>query len=270
MLLTVVGLGPAAIAGRAAAATTKTFPAKQPPYYRGEVPRAQSVAFLPVRIASPVAADPWEPRGSLAELAAELTERLASLHGLHPWKGSERPPDNGAPAVYVGCALDNPVIGDCAQEPREMVFAVTGPSKPWRQAVEQGWSESAGDLLLVPHLTISDHWLQQKSWRGSKEIPLGTGYSQPVAWLTSLDTPVQVLQLGAALVDPEGRVVRAGVEGLLAVRTPFRASVVGLQRILTDDEVTRLRTELRRHDLPGAPLVWEASLDTLVRQMLGR
>jgi len=91
-----------------------------------------------------------------------------------------------------------------------------------------------------------------------------------VPWLTSLDTPVCVLQLEGVLVGPDGKLVRSAVEGVYATRTRFGESVIGLQRVLTDEDVAKVRTALRREDLPGTPLVWEAALDALVRELVRR
>ena len=51
----------------------------------------------------------------------------------------------------------------------------------------------------------------------------------PLTWLTSLDDPVQVLQLTGVLVAPDGRVLRVGAEGVLARRTGMAASMAGAQ-----------------------------------------
>jgi len=88
-------------------------------------------------------------------------------------------------------------------------------------------------------------------------------------WLTSLETPVSVLQLTGALVGRDGRAVRIGAEGLLAKRTGLVASAFGLQALLSDEDVQQLRTT-RRDDLAGRPLVWQAALRSLVAELTGR
>jgi hypothetical protein len=86
-------------------------------------------------------------------------------------------------------------------------------------------------------------------------------------WLTSLETPVAVLQLTGALVGRDGRAIRIGAEGLIARRTGLRFSAVGAQELITDDDVHRLRAA-RRESMAGAPLVWQVGLRTLVASLL--
>lgn len=250
----------------AQAGTVRTDPAGAPPYYRGRAPPASTIAWLPVGVAD---GPEWSPAGALQVLARDLTARLARLESLVPAlpEGSA-PPPAGAPSAYVGCAR-SAATGDCDIEAPDMVFEIHGPSKAWRKWAAGALERRGADLLLVPTLQVADHWVAQSNLRGAKEVRLGTGYSQAVPWLTSLDTPAQVVQLGAVLVGRDGRVVRSGVEGIAAVRTEFAASVVGAQRILGEPDVERIRSALRRDDLPGTPLSWDAALDVLVRTLTG-
>ena len=96
-----------------------------------------------------------------------------------------------------------------------------------------------------------------------------TGYSVDVPWLTSLETPVSVLQVTGARVGRDGRAQRIGAEGLLARRTSLPISALGAQAMISDAEVEQARTA-RREDLPGQPLVWQVALRELVRGLIGR
>jgi hypothetical protein len=262
----VAAVGPA---GLTPASTTRAYPAGAPPYYRGEAPVPGPVAWVAVQIIEMGGTpEDWLPMEELARLADDLNGRLANRSDLRAAAPQAAMPAAGAPEVYLGCSLVGDASGECDQEDAAMVLAVTGPSKAWKQWAAATLADSSADYLLVPTLSVADHWLRQKNLKGSKEIRLGTGYSQPLPWLTALDTPIQVLQVGAVLVDGEGKVTRAGVEGILAVRTELRASVVGAQRMVSGADIERARTAERRDDLPAAPLVWEAALDALVEQMV--
>jgi hypothetical protein len=103
---------------------------------------------------------------------------------------------------------------------------------------------------------------------GTKEVELGTDHTVQLPWLTSLEAPVSVLQLTGALVGPDGKAKRIGAEGLLARRTSLGLSSIGAQELITDAEVEALLTA-RREDLPGAPLVWETALRSLVAGLTG-
>jgi hypothetical protein len=99
----------------------------------------------------------------------------------------------------------------------------------------------------------------------------------PVAWLNDLESTVGVLMLSGALYRRDGRLVRAGSEGIIAGRPSFWQSVLaktitgGRGRITTigdADDPNVVLTEHRRIDLPGEPLAWEVALDNLLRQLL--
>lgn len=254
--------------GAAASTTTSTRPAKQPPFYRGEAPAVNGAGRLPVALSLPPGTPAsWLPVPALERLATEMDawlegrqpDSLLVLEGLSQ-KAAQ-------PAVYLGCALD--ITDECSQEERSNVLAVTSADKRWRQALAPAARGAGVEHVLVVNLQLAPHWIRQKGLKGAKQIPLGTGHAQELPWLTSLDTPVWVLQVTGAVVDAEGQMLRSGAEGIWALRTPFRASALGAQKLVTDEDVEHLRTELRRDDLAGAPLGWQAALGELVRQLLG-
>ncbi|HUF25706.1 MAG TPA: hypothetical protein VMM18_01895 [Gemmatimonadaceae bacterium] len=146
-------------------------------------------------------------------------------------------------------------------------FAGAGPpagSPPALPGIPLG---QPGSAILIT-LEVGQYWTRQVSWRGDKQVELGTGYVQDVPWLTSLDAPVQVLQLTGVRIDRDGLAIRIGAEGLLARRTNLVLSGFGVQSLLSEDDVARVRT-MRREDLPGAPLVWQVALRTLVGELSG-
>jgi hypothetical protein len=100
-------------------------------------------------------------------------------------------------------------------------------------------------------------------------VELGTSYVAGLPWLTSLETPVSVLQLTGALVDTSGRALRIGAEGILPVRTRLAISALGAQELLRDEHVEAARS-LRRADLPEQPLAWQVAIANVVSQLTGR
>jgi len=125
------------------------------------------------------------------------------------------------------------------------------------------------ERALVVTLEVGQYLPRQKGWRGDKIVELGTGHVAELPWLTSLETPVVVLQLTGVVTDREGRAVRIGAEGILAKRTRLGISAIGGQELLTDEDVARART-LRRDDLPGRPLAWQVAMRELVSRLTGR
>jgi hypothetical protein len=243
----------------------------RPPYYDGKRPPGSGpVAHLaPAFRDEPASLDPT-PKSSPA-LAAALDSVRVELDRLgltRPMGALEKP--GGAPDVRFGVrrggtGADGVPLAPTeidTREPRRMTFEVTGPGRTWKEQV----TRAAGDTvraILVVQLGFDEYWVRQTSWKGSKSIEVGTGRAMPVAWLTSLDDPVQVLQLTGALVTPAGKVLRVGAEGLLARRTGMTASVLGAQEILTEADLETLREP----EADGSPR-WRAALRDLVKGLL--
>lgn len=245
---------------------------EHPPYYAGEDVAADAVAHLPVAY-QPGAAQPaiFDPSAAadapVARLLSEMTQYLATL----PAAGPELAPLAGTPPdVIFGCVTD--ALGDCAEADdaetmgrggEEHRLAVGNPSPEWRAALGPALAAAGAEGLIVVTLEVGQYRLRQRGLRGSKVVELGTDHEASLPWLTSLETPVSVLQLTAVHVGPDGKARRIGAEGIVAVRTPLLASAVGAQRLVSDEDVERARTQ-RRDDLPGQPLAWQVALRHLV------
>ena len=255
---------------------------EHPPYYAGATvaPEAARPAHLPVAYQRGAEQAPiFEPEGGadspMAALLAEMNAYLDSLGATTRLAGT---PAGTPPDVRFGCETD--AAGDCVEgdddtagvpQPdadRAMRLAVGRPSSSWVAALAPALERAGTGRVLLLTLELGQYRVTSTGWRNDKSIELGTGHSAKLPWLTSLDAPVQVLQLTGALVGADGRAVRIGAEGLLARRTGLVESGFGLQRLIGDEDVERLRT-LRRDDLPGRPLVWQEAMRTLVGQLAG-
>ena len=273
------------VVGACAGSTGATFRSgvaprslEHPPYYAGAVVTAPPVAHLP--IAYQRGATQWErfdpeagPGTPSAALLADMNAYLDSLLGGPSLGGAARgtPPD-----VRFGCRTD--ASGDCdadapdatgAAGEKRLVLEVGRPGDDWVASVGQELAASGRDAVVVVTLEVGQYWTRQKGLRGTKQLELGTGHVVTFPWLTSLDTPVSVLQLTGALVGRDGRAMRIGAEGILAHRTSMKVSALGAQSLVTDEDVAQART-LKRDDLPGAPLAWQVALRTLVGELTGR
>jgi hypothetical protein len=219
--------------------------------------------------------EPANESGSpIAALLREMSAYLDSLGvGVRVVASSAVP--GRAPDVMFSC--ETTPQGDCAtadegmlgDREEKMRLAVARPSAEWTAWLTSALDAAGASRALVLTLEIGDYRMTQKSWRGDKAVFLGTNYSVNVPWLTSLETPVNVLQLTGALIDREGKAVRIGAEGLLARRTRLLVSSIGGQELISDEDVQRLRTA-RREEMPGQPLVWQVALRNLVAQLTGR
>jgi len=268
------------------------FP-EHPPYYAG-VPRAVVAAdasrlgYLPIafqRGASQSAIfDPSAAPGSpTAVLLAEMTGYLDSLLTREARAIRLAAPRAGGsslvpPDVRFGCltesgAPDDDCIVDgnsaLGRGRQQMRLAAGRPSPEWTASMREAMTSAGVERTLVITLEVGQMLPRQSGVLGQKSVELGTANTASLPWLTSLETPVTVLQLTGALIDREGKAIRIGAEGFVAKRTRFALSAVGAQELLRDEDVAHARTA-RRGDLPGQPLDWQVALRHLVAQLTGR
>lgn len=253
---------------------------EEAPWYAGRpAPAGARVAYLPVAYqAGGTGTASFEPAGGPGSPAAALLDAMnADLDSLFGGRliGPLAPPDGVPPDVQFGCDLD--AADECVMvEEAEgfgpptpsMRLAVGRPSDAWTGGVRQALVAAGADAVVVLTLEVGQYWPRQTNWRGSKAVDLGTGRTVALPWLTSLETPLQVVQLTGALVGPDGKAIRIGAEGLMAVRTPIAASGFGLQAVVRDEDLAALLTE-RVGDGPGAPLVRQVALRAMLSQLAG-
>ena len=254
---------------------------EHPPYYAGAVVRADSGVAIHLPIAYQRGgsnAAMFDPAGGgntpIAALLAEMNSFLDSLAvsvRLQPPVPPGTPPD-----VRFGCEVDE-ASGDCPErgdsalgrKGQRMKLAVGRPSAEWTSALRESMEGTGATRALVLTLEVGQYLIRQTGFRGEKSVELGTAHTVELPWVTSLETPVSVVQLTGAIVDTSGRAIRIGAEGLLAHRTPLLASALGAQALISDEDIQRLRSA-RREDLPGRPLTWRVAMLNLVSQLTGR
>jgi len=253
----------------------------RPPYYAGAAVSRDSgdrIAHFPVAYQRGASQSPiFDPAGgggsAVAALLAEMNAYVDSLGAstrLSVASVQGTPPD-----VHFGCEAD--ASDECTgagettpgDERRRLKLWVGRPSESWTSATRAALDAAGAGRSLVLTLEVGQYFTRQKNLLGAKEVQLGTDYSMPTPWLTSLETPVSVLQITGAVLDRDGRAIRIGAEGIFPRRTRLTVSAIGAQEILSDEDVQRART-LRREDLPGSPLAWQVALRTLVGQLTGR
>ncbi|HKJ03000.1 MAG TPA: hypothetical protein VJ997_11115 [Longimicrobiales bacterium] len=259
---------------------------EHPPYFAGARTAVPGRAgHLPVTYQKGAAQAPvFDPDVStaMADLLADMTHALDAMGvstklveggrvSAVTHAATRTPPD-----VHFGCVPPSGAFGDDCESDGDTVLgrrgqtmrlAVSRPSGEWTAWMQDVMREQETDAVLVVTLEVGQYLIRQRGWRGTKEVELGSDRTEALPWLTSLETPVQVIQLTGALVGPDGRAIRIGAEGLMARVTSLPLSAIGAQALITDEEVAALLTA-GREDLPGRPLVWEAGLRTLVSGLL--
>lgn len=252
---------------------------ERPPYYAGRIVAADSAAVghLPIvyqrGATQPAIFDPAEGAGSpVAILLAEMNAYLDSLGAtVRVAAGPQRgvPPD-----VQFSCETDP--SGDCVideegalgRDDIVMRLAVGRPSEEWTAWVGGALDSAGVATVLAITLEVGQYRVRQRGLRGDKEVELGTAHTVNLPWLTSLETPVSVLQLTGALVGRDGRAIRIGAEGILARRTRLGVSALGGQELLSNEDVSAVRAS-RRDDLPNSPLAWQVALRNLTAGLTG-
>jgi hypothetical protein len=203
----------------------------------------------------------------VAALDAATRARTGCTRGV-----AGRPAAPGAPRVYVGSAESDYAPLDVGEQrvPGDrfapMVLHLERPGAQWQQEASRLVAQSGAPYAIAIQLGVSQY---MKGYSGvfRKEVALGTGYRQPIKFLTAEDKPVEVLHLTGVLIDASGKVVRAGAEGIVLRDTPFLAQAVDAERTFDDAELRRVLTQERRSDLPGAPLKLDVALDNLIAQL---
>lgn len=264
---------------------------EHPPYYAGQraAPDSVRVGHLPVAYQRGASQAPiFDPglSSAMQELLAAMTARLDAsgatvrLVGGGSVSAVSHAATRFPPDVRFGCDTGTGFPDDdCEERDAEttalgrrgqtMKLSVGRPSREWTEWANQVMADQDVDRMLVVTLEVGQYLPRQRGLRGTKEVELGTSHVVKLPWMTSLETPVSVLQLTGSLVRPDGKADRVGAEGLLARRTSMTLSSIDAQELITDEDVEHLLTA-RREDLPGAPLVWEAGLDALLSGLLGR
>lgn len=247
-----------------------------PPYFAGRNDPVDtgSIGHFPIAYQRGAAQDAmFDPRGGantpIGRLLVEMNQYLNLLRDREAYAG-DLPAGAVPPDVMFGC----PSLGsghDCLERDDSLAgggsnlmrLAVGRPSNRWIE-----WAAGLNDrdsvaLSLVLTLELGQYFLREEGAGDRKIVELGTGYTVSFSWFTSVDAPVEVLQLTGALMGADGRAIRIGAEGMLARRTNLLLSSIGAQNQITDEEIEKLRAQ-RREDLPGQPLVWEVAMRNLV------
>lgn len=208
---------------------------------------------------------------------AALQPLLAAMNARMEKSGRCKPlteaalPEKGAPVIYAGSndgegAAPRYDEGDDGHESR-MILSVQSPSKSWRTDLARVLQENAVQELLIIQLGLADYPQSSKRVFG-KRVILGTGYERELKFLTRTDQQIPVLQVTGMRLDRDGRILRAGAEGIIHRESGFvTRMVLGATELLSPEELHNAPLA-RREDLPGRPFKWEVALDELVKRLL--
>jgi len=257
--------------------SSKTKIMKKAPYYDGKkITVNGNVGLFPVEMDVRLyrAYFESERKHALEPLMDAIDETAVGFDNIVLLNFIDLPPEQ-APDIYMGNAdaFNSPASRSGSREEdedNEMVLYRYSPSSAWKDSLMARAGQNNVDCFLYITVGFSEYFLRMKNLLGSKELQLGTGYSIPSKWLTDLDMPAEVLHVTGALLDKDGKILRSGAEGIIAKKTGFLKSLIDVQDLISDEEIANLLNNDRREDLPGTPLKWEAAMQNLVAQLLGR
>lgn len=235
-----------------------------------------SLLVLPVQwqasLTQPEFMDPDTAAGSPLAALRDSVQQAVSRAKLGPTGTALRARGIVPPDVAFGCAL---ILDECdpqyagqplGRQGLRYRLAVGRPSEDWRVGLREQMVAAGATHALLLTLELAPWPVQQRGLRGTKVVPLGVGYDMELPWLTSLETPVQVLQLTAVVVDRDGQAVRMAAEGLQAKRTSLALSAIGAEALLQDRDVAAV-LEARRHELDGHPFVWQVATQQILTSL---
>jgi hypothetical protein len=218
-------------------------------------------------------------KSPIAKLLDQMNAFLDSLDVSEALVTESRAPSSAVPPdVRFGCIPSLGIPGNDCEERGDsalgrghqtMQLAVGRPSPEWISWTRELAMRHGTRRILVITLEVGQYLMRQEGLSGTKVLELGTGNRATLPWLTSLETPVSVLQLTGALVDENGKAIRIGAEGFFPRRTPLLASAVGAQALISDADAESAST-LTREDLAGRPLAWKVAMLELVAGLTGR
>jgi len=245
------------------------------PYYAGKLKTTPPrIGHLPIVFDKKLQASLFDQdrKQVMQPVLDEMNAFITELGATKPLSGIDLPIDE-APHIYVGSEAGtySPThyMGDDESAPGMILYRYNA-SDTWKEALLQLADRENTDYILFVAIGFSDYLIHQKDLLGNKELQMGTGYAMPVKWLSDLETPAEVLHLSGALLDKNGKIIRAGAEGILAKPTGFWSSVFDLQDMLSTEDIDRFLNSERRQDLPDQPLTWQAALQNLVAQLTGK
>jgi len=254
------------------------------PYYhtwsRHSVPDSAVIAHLPIQFDIIAAELPPDGARMLEPLLSAMNGYLDGAGWSTRLDSAPSPPDE-APWAYVGTSTSLAGVEaarhffsvDVAMETgAEMVIQAKQPSRRWRAQLAAIAAAQHADYVLVISLGAAEYYPRSRRFPSLRmAVDLGTGNTVPVSWLTNSDVPVPVIHLMGLLLSRDGRVLRAGAEGLVVKEPNFLLSAfLHAQNPLTEGDVASLLASRHREDIEGQPLAWEVALRNLVRQLLGK
>lgn len=210
-------------------------------------------------------------------LLAEINQAL-NQQGWTTQLAPIRLPLEAAPEIYVGNqeGSNSPLSGTYEKRSSEniddlhppMIIYTVEPSQQWRDSLKTQMHEKGANSAIFLMLGMSEYFMEEEFFHTSKMLSLGTGFRQPFEKVVLISQPIQVLHISGVLLDHNGRIVRAGAEGIYAWQTDSYNPNQILQPEITTELIEQISYDFRREELSFQPLAWQVALQNLIGQLL--
>jgi hypothetical protein len=261
------------------------------PYYRilkKDAPVANAkIGFVPVTLDARAQVNPTFLDARMPALLQAFNHYMADSLKLNPLSlpvYSVPPTQNNLPDIFLGSILQGQrplyVTIDCAQaqESPEYCLRLAGQlgSKAWMEQLRNAMAANNLDYALI--LQVGEGYIYPNGKMKKVNPILETRHAPPAGldmgtdfWLpmsqklVATNKPIDVLFVKGLLVNKEGKIMRAGGEGITAAsKAHFLEQVVNISHEFSEDELNSVENEIRRDDLPHAPLNWQVATRQLV------
>jgi hypothetical protein len=260
------------------------------PYYRilkKTVPAANArIGFVPVAPDARALEMPTYKDAQIPALLNAITTFAQDSLKLQKLNVSAAKPTD-APDMFLGSILQGQrplyVTLDCAsaKESPENCLRIAGQagSKAWMQQLQAEMAKQNLDYALV--LQLGEGYIypngkikQVNAVVSKRQAPpagldMGTDFWLPMTqkWVAT-NKPIDVLFVKGLLIGKDGKIIRAGGEGITAAsKAKFMEQVVNISHEFSEAELKSVEHDLRRDDLPGQPLNWQVATRQLVKTL---
>ena len=210
----------------------------------------------------------------------KMNEHLDSLGVSVPLDLIELSIEN-EPYLYVGNVDNLNYQGKMYFEEKDDTFMglfTREPSPAWKAELLEISKEKNLSNFLFFTFGISEYLPRSKNIFHHMEVELGTGYSKSISWTIGEDDPIAVLHIKGMLLDSNGKILRAGAEGFIGQPPSLKEFLEDMESYIEGDYTEHIFSEenlkailnKQRRDLPGTPYLWEAAVQNLIAQLLGK
>lgn len=143
-----------------------------------------------------------------------------------------------------------------------------GPRKSWRNELRELCKSNNLENTIYMQIDIQDYWPHESNTFSPSLIVLGSGYQLTIPPLT-LGRTMKVLHISGALINKNGKILRAGAEGIAAaIPESIPDSVILFRNYFNAEMIEKIISHKKRTDISGEPPAWQIALHNLLAGLM--